>query len=97
MKRIQAKHESMTWMHQASQQTRAVEVTNRNANVAQQAAAASRSRSSSTANVPLFGSGVAKTQKPSKGYRPPGPLINSRDVARATVWREALGGAGWGY
>ena len=51
MKRIQAKHESMTWMHQASQQTRAVEVTNRNANVAQQAAAASRSRASSTANV----------------------------------------------
>ncbi len=96
MKRIQAKHESLVWMHQASEQTRAADVKQRNTNVAQQAAAASRSRSSSTANVPLFGSGAAKGQKPSKGYQPPGPLINSRDVARATVWREALGGGGWG-
>ncbi len=97
MKRIQAKHDSLVWMHQASEQTRATEVKQRNASVAQQAAAASKSRSSSTASVPLFGAGAAKGQKPSKGYRPPGPLINSRDVARATVWREALGGGGWGY
>ena len=69
MKRIQAKHDSLVWMHQASQQTRAAEVKNRTAHIAQQAAAASKARSASKANVPLFGSGFAKGKKPSKGKK----------------------------
>jgi hypothetical protein len=95
LERIQAKHESMVWMKQASNQARAVELKQRNAAVAKQSAAASKRRGSS-ASMPLFGQGMAKGKKPSKGYRPPGPLITSREVARATVWREAVGG-GWGY
>jgi hypothetical protein len=95
LKGIQEKHESLTWMHGAYQQMRATEVQQRNASVAEQSAAAARSRRSS-ASMPLFGQGMAKGSKPSKGYRPPKPLITSRQVARATVWREAMGG-GWGY
>jgi hypothetical protein len=96
MKRIQAKHEQLVWMHQASQQTRSAEVAARNQSVARQAAATSSARASRTAgNLPLFGTGVAASSKPSKGYQPPGPLINSRQVAAATVWQEA--GLGWGW
>lgn len=95
LQRIQTKHDSLVWMHEASQQARASEVAQHNSRTAAQAAAASQARSTGAGSVPLFGSGVAKSEKPSTGYRPPAPLINSRDVARAAVWSEAWGGRGW--
>lgn len=96
MKRIQAKHESLVWMHQASQQSRAMQVQQRNASVAQQAAVTAKARAANTQSLPLFGTGAALKQKPSKGYQPPGPLIDSMSVARAAVWRQVWGGMGWG-
>jgi len=95
MQRIQAKHQSLVRMHQASEQSRKSQVQQRSATVAKQAAAA-KSQPSRPSNLPLFGSGFTKGQTRSSGYRPPPPLINSRDVARGTVWTEVMGGGGWG-
>ncbi len=97
LKRIHAKHASLTWMHQASEKSRAMAVKQRNASVAKQASAVASARSSGSSSAPLFGAGFSKGQKPSKGYRPPAPLITSRDVARATVWSEVWGGRGWAW
>jgi len=99
LKRIQRKHESLTFMHQASQQGREAELRLRGEAMAAQASAtkAERSRRSRSANLPLFGTGVAESSKPSKGYRVPGPLITSRQVAQASVWGAAMGGVGLGW
>ncbi len=96
LKRIQAKHASMTWMHQASEKSRAMAVKQRDASVTKQSRAMASARSSSSSNAPLFGAGFSNGQKPSKGYRPPAPLITSREVARAAVWSEVWGGRGFG-
>lgn len=95
MQRIQAKHQSLVRMHQASEQTRESQVQQRDATVAKQAAAA-KSQPSRPSSLPLFGSGFSQGKTRSSGYQPPPPLINSRDVARGTVWTEVWGGSGWG-
>ena len=92
LKRIQAKHDALAWMHQAAERNRDVEVAERDAYFAQQAAASEAARGRAAA-PPLFGAGTAggAGQAPSTGYRVPQPLITSRDVARATVWSEMWG------
>ncbi len=96
LKRIQAKHDSLVWMHQAAERNRQVEVDERDAYVAQQAAAAQAARGVPVPSAPLYGAGMAggSGQKPGKGYMVPSPLINSREMARAAVWSE-LWGPGW--
>lgn len=93
LKRIQAKHDSLVWMHQAAQRNRQVEVDERDAYLAQQAAAAQAARASSARNLPLYGAGATggTGQKPSRGYQVPGPMIDSRVMARAAVWAELWG------
>jgi hypothetical protein len=94
LQRIQAKHESMVWMHGVSEHNRQRDLQQRDAAMQRQAAASRSARSSTARSVPLFGqSGVSSGSRSSSGYRPPPPLITSRDMARATVWREL--GFGW--
>jgi hypothetical protein len=92
LQRIQKKHDTLVWMHGASQQARASEVQQRNARVAQQASANNAARAARTSNLPLFGTGSASQQTRSTGYRPPGPLVTSREMARAAVWGGLWGG-----
>ncbi len=96
MKRIQAKYDSLVWMQQASERNRQVEVEEREAYVASQAAAATAARASSAGTLPLVGGAMAAPQggKPSVGYMTPVPLVDSRTMARAAVWTE-LWGPGW--
>ncbi len=93
LKRIQAKHDALIWMHQAAERNRQVEVDERDAYIAQQAAAAQAARGVSSPNAPLYGGGMSggSGQKPSKGYYVPSPLINSRELARVAVWSELWG------
>ena len=93
LKRIQAKHDSLVWMHQAAQRNRMVEVDERDAYMAQQAVAAQAARMSTPGTVPLYGAGLGggAGQKPSKGYQVPYPIINSREMARIAVWSELWG------
>jgi len=96
LKKIQEKHDSLTWLRQASETDRAAGLAGR----AAQAPATGRSSSASSgASRPLFGSAqgqAASRYKSSKGYRVPGPVIDSRTVAQEAVRREAFGGAyGW--
>jgi len=92
LKRIQAKHDSLVWMHQASERSRQIEVSDRDAYVAEQAAAAQAARVASVGTPPApSGAAGGTAQKPSKGYQVPGPLIDSREMARAAVWAEVWG------
>lgn len=93
MQRIRAKHESMEWMQNVSERNRQLDLKARDARATRPAATGSSGRSSRSA--PLFGSGSSLPSRPSSGYRPPQPLITSRDVARMTTWREVWGGMGW--
>jgi hypothetical protein len=94
LKRIQAKHDALVWMHQAAQRNRQVEVAERDAHVAQQSAAADAARASAAAvGGPLYGGGAAGggARRPSVGYTVPRPLIDSREMSRAAVWSELWG------
>jgi hypothetical protein len=90
LQKIQAKHESMVWMHQASQQSRQMAVDARASQVARQDAVnnAARQAAASARQAPLFGStGGASGGRPrDSGYRVPAPLINSRTVAQWTAF-----------
>ncbi|MHB8957273.1 MAG: hypothetical protein ACYC4U_30280 [Pirellulaceae bacterium] len=89
LQRIQAKHESMVWMHQASDKSRQLDVKARNASVARQDAATKTARTAAARSNPLFGSAgnASRGAKPNSGYRIPGPLIDSRTVAQWSVFR----------
>lgn len=86
LQQIQAKHESMVWMHQAATQSRAMSVQARNAQVARQDSInAAAAQAAAARSAPLFGSGMnagGAARKPDSGYRVPGPLIDSMTVAR---------------
>jgi hypothetical protein len=90
LQQIQAKHESIEWMHASSEKSRQMDLQARNASVARQDAA-NKARPSSAGAVPLFGNagGAGKARKPDSGYRVPGPLVDSRTVAAWEVWRNA--------
>ncbi len=89
LQRIQAKHESMVWMHQAAGKSREIDVQARNAMVARQDSANNAARTSANRNIPLFGNagGSSRGGKPDSGYRIPGPLIDSRTMAQWTVFQ----------
>jgi hypothetical protein len=93
LQQIQAKHESMVWMHQASTQSRSMDVQARNARVARQDAAnAAAMQAAAQRSAPLFGNAMnagAAARKPDSGYRVPGPLIDSMTVARWTAFAGA--------
>jgi hypothetical protein len=91
LQQIQAKHESMVWMHQASGKTRQMDVQGRNTAVARQDAANNAARATAPREMPLFGNagGAGSSRKPDSGYRVPGPLVDSRSVAAWEVWRSA--------
>jgi hypothetical protein len=97
LREIQEKHDNLVRMHQASEKGRQLQVQQRNQSVARQEAAMRAARSSTSRSVPLFGStaGSSAGRKKSSGYRVPGPLITSRQVARGVVRREVLGGRIW--
>lgn len=86
LQQIQAKHESMVWMHQAATQSRSMSVQARNAQVARQDSInAAAMQAAAARSAPLFGSGTnagGGARKPDSGYRVPGPLIDSMTVAR---------------
>ncbi len=93
LKRIQAKHDSLVWMHEAAEKSRQIAVLHRDETVAAQAAQATAS-AAQTGDVPLFGNpqaGVPRGNRNKSGYQTPGALINSRDMSRATVWAEVWG------
>ncbi len=96
LKRIQAKHDSLVWMQQASERKRQIEVQTRDERLAAQASAAAAARVTPPSNVLLPGAagGAGGATRPSSGYQVPGPLINSREMARAAVYSE-LWGPGW--
>ncbi len=95
LKRIQAKHDSLVWMQQASDRNRQIEVQARDNRMAQQAELMAAARQTPTA-PPLFGNagGSGGTEKVTRGYQIPAPLITSNQMARAAVWSE-LWGPGW--
>lgn len=91
LKRIQAKHDSMVWMHQASDKSRQLSMRTREENIAAQeaAAAALRNPAAPAASQPAVAqSGGTRTRS---GYQVPSSLIMSRQVARAEVWAQAWG------
>ncbi len=90
LQKIQAKHESMVWMHQASQQSRQMAVSARERQIARQDAAnnAAQQAAAAARQTPLFGStgGAAGGRPRDSGYQIPGPLINSRMMAQWTAF-----------
>lgn len=90
LKRIQAKHDSMVWMHQASDRSRQLSMRTREENIAAQEAAAATTR---MATQPPSQSAVAQSggTRNRSGYRVPSTLIASRQVAQAEVWASAWG------
>ena len=70
----------------------------RNQYLANQSAAKARA-ATSRSNTPLFGSSQSRAAETSarSQYRPPAPLIDSRDAARRAVSRSVGGGYGWGW
>jgi alanyl-tRNA synthetase len=94
LKRIQARHDTLVWMHQASDRKRQVEVQERDARMAQQAtlAEAARARSATAAAAAAVpGTAGGGAARPSTGFQSPGPLVTSREMARAAVWSELWG------
>jgi hypothetical protein len=90
LKRIQAKHDSMVWMHQASDKSRQLSMRTREENIAAQEAAASAARATTPAQSQPTVAQSGGTRNRS-GYQAPGGLITSRQVARAEVWAQAWG------
>lgn len=97
LKRIQARHDRLAWMHAAAEQQRQFAVRGRDLSMAEQAAANEVARTGSGQSVPVA---VEGGEAPKGGSRTPrgtvipSPLINSREVARVAVWNEIWGG-GW--
>lgn len=93
LKQIQARHDTLVWMHQAVERNRQVAVAERDAYMAEQAAATEAERASKPRNLPLFGSGLSRGagQQTTTGYQVPRSIINSREMARAAVWSELWG------
>ena len=94
LKRIQAKHDSLVWMHDAAEKSRQIAVLHRDATMAAQEVAQAVAGAYRTGDVPLFGNpqaGVPRGNRNKSGYQAPGSLINSRDMSRATVWAEVWG------
>jgi hypothetical protein len=89
LQRIQAKHESMVWMHQAAGKSRETDLQARNAMVARQDAANNAARTAAATQSALFGNvgNFARSSKPDSGYSIPGALINSRTMAQWTVFQ----------
>ena len=97
---IKHKHNNLRSMHSVSEKQRQSSMDTRQRyikqqNTAQQAA----TRSSSYSSRPLFGntqSASAARQSRDSRYQPPAPLITSREVSRAYVYRSVLGRhGGW--
>ncbi len=99
MQRIQAKQATMSWMHQASAVNKQAKLQAQKATLKANSKAAARRRPSSGSR-PLFGSASPKAGKANsksgsyKGYRVPGPLIDSREAARWSVFPRG-GWYGW--
>jgi hypothetical protein len=94
LKRIQAKHDSLVWMHQAAEKSRQIAVIQRDETVATREIAQAMAAASKTGDAPLFGNpqaGVPRGNRNKSGYQTPGALINSRDMSRAAVWAEVWG------
>ncbi|MHB8957272.1 MAG: hypothetical protein ACYC4U_30275 [Pirellulaceae bacterium] len=94
MKRIQSKHDSLVWMHEASEKSRQIAIRARDEDVAIQAAAraatnAARESDAAAASAPT--AGVAKSTRNRQGYVVPRALIDSREVAQVQAWSEAWG------
>lgn len=91
LKRIQAKHDSMIWMHQASDKSRQLSMRTREENIAAQEAEAAATRAvaaPAASQAAVAQSGGTRTRS---GYQVPGALIMSRQVAKAEVWAQAWG------
>ncbi len=82
----------------ARQQQQKDEFAARNRYLANQSAAKARA-ATSRSSAPLFGTTQSKaaTSSARSQYRPPAPLIDSRDVARRAVSRNLYGGYGRGW
>ena len=92
LQRIQAKHESMVWMHNASKQTQKIDLAERNKSMARQDAANRAARTTASSSSALFGkSGGSVGKMPSaKGnYSIPGPMIGRGG------WGGGWGGRAW--
>lgn len=90
LKRIQAKHDSMVWMRQASEKSRQLSMRTREENIAaQEAAAASIRNQAAAAPQPTVAQSGGERNR--SGYEVPSALITSRQIARAAVWQEAWG------
>ncbi len=70
----------------------------RDAYLANQSAARAQA-AASRSNAPLFGTSQSKAAANAarSRYRPPPPIITSRDAARITVERNVFGDYGWGW
>jgi alanyl-tRNA synthetase len=94
LKRIQAKHDALVWMHEASEKSRQLAVLQRDESVAAQEAAAAAARAAGAENVATAGGAQADTSRAGRnkaGYQAPGALINARDMSRASVWAQVWG------
>lgn len=96
LKRIQSKHDSLVWMREAAEKSRQIAVMSRDEHHALQQAQAAALRESRRADTQLFGAGTAGASDAARnrqGFQPYGALINSRELAAMTTWREAWGPA----
>ena len=93
LKRIQAKHDSLVWMHQATERSRQLALAQwGNENAAAEEAARANQRAVVAAPAPPQ---PGKAQKGGKanitGYVVPGGLITIGELAGVSVWRDAWG------
>ncbi|MCU0959051.1 MAG: hypothetical protein MUF48_03005 [Pirellulaceae bacterium] len=96
LKRIQSKHDSLMWMHDAAEKSRQIAVMSRDENHALQQAQAAAMRESRRTDTQLFGSssaGADNAARNRQGFQPFGALVNSRELAVMSTWREAWGPA----
>ncbi len=85
LKRIQAKHDSLTWMHEAAVRNRRIEVAERDAYAAQQAAAAQAARAQRRSGTwAVVRSGLAGRISPEAVPRLPGPSPANRLTQHVT-------------
>lgn len=96
LKRLQAKYDSLVWWREAAEKSRQIAVMSRDENQALQAAQTAALRESRRTDMQLYGTGTAGTAPSPRnrhGYQPYGALVNSRDLATMSTWREAWGPA----
>ena len=94
MKRIQAKHDSLVWMHQAAEKSRQIALRTRDEDVAMQEVAKATRNATQQGDTQLQGGAPAATTGGNRnrtGYEVPTALIQSRQLSRAVVWTEAWG------